>query len=133
MLSSRRRFLEASAALAGAGLTQRLTQAATPGVSIVADPGDVIASAGPARWAARELEQALAASGVAVKRFERAAQSPAGDVCIIAAGSNAPIAQEVLKRSGVKLESAAEALALAPGKPSANRCCWRAATTPMDS
>lgn len=117
MLTSRRRFLKASAASAGIGLTRvGLTQAAAPGVSIVADPGDAIASAGPARWAARELEQALAASGVAVERFERAAQSPVGDVCIIAAGSNAPIAREVLKTSGVKLENTAEALALAPGK-----------------
>jgi len=116
MLPSRRRFLKASAAVAGVGLTPaRFTPADAPGVSIVADPGDAIASAGPARWAAREIEQALAARGVAVKRLERAAQSPAGDVCIIAAGSDAPIARDVLSRSGVKLESTAEALALVPG------------------
>lgn len=117
MRSSRRRFLKAGAALAGVGLTRAaLTQAAAPGVSIVADPGDAVASAGPARWAATELEQALAARGVAVNRFERVAQAPAGDLCIIAAGSNAPIARDVLTRSGVTLEDTAEALALAPGK-----------------
>jgi hypothetical protein len=117
MLTSRRRFLKASAAVAGVGLTRpRWTRAGAPAVSIVADPGDAIASAGPARWAAEELERALAARGVAVKRFERAAQSPAGDVCIIAAGSDAPIARDVLKRSGVTLENTAEALALVPGK-----------------
>jgi hypothetical protein len=117
MLTSRRRFLKASAASTGIALTRvGLTQASAPGVALVADPGDATASAGPARWAARELEQSLAASGVAVKSFARVAQSPVGDVCIIAAGSNAPIAREVLKGSGVKLENTAEALALVPGK-----------------
>src|SRR6266508_827 len=92
MRSSRRRFLKTSA-LAGLGLARAdaLVRASAPGVSIVGDPGDAVASAGPARWAATELEQALAANGVAVKRFERVAQAPAGDLCIIAAGANAPI------------------------------------------
>ena len=116
MRSSRRRFLKASATLAAVGLTERWSDAAAPGVSIVADPGDAIASAGPARWAARELEEALAARGVVVKRFERAAQAPDGDVCIIAAGSTAPVARDVLQQSRVTLESTAESLALAPGK-----------------
>jgi hypothetical protein len=118
MRSSRRRFLKASVALAGVGLTRgaALIRAAAPGVSIVADPGDPIASAGPARWAATELEHALAVSGVTAGRFDRVTQAPAGDLCVIAAGSNAPIARDVLAQSGVKLEDVAESLALAPGK-----------------
>jgi hypothetical protein len=118
MLPSRRRFLEAGAAFAGVGLSRAkaLAQGKAPGVSIVADPGDPIASARPARWAAGELERAVAAHGVAVKRLERAAQSPASDVCIVAAGRDAPIAREVSTRSGVKLEDTAEALALLQGE-----------------
>ncbi len=117
MLPSRRRFLKASAAVAGVGLSpEARAQAKASGVSIVADPGDPIASAGPARWAADELERALARLGVAVKRLERAAQSPAGDVCIVAAGRDAAIARDVLTRSGVRLEDTPEALALSQGE-----------------
>src|SRR5258708_1163730 len=116
MRSSRRRFLKASAPRAAVGLTEGWCAAAGRGAAMVADPGDAIASAGPGRWAARELEEALAARGVVVKRFERAAQAPDGDVCIIAAGSTAPVARDVLQQSRVTLESTAESLALAPGK-----------------
>jgi hypothetical protein len=122
MRSSRRRFLKTSA-LAGLGLARAdaLVRASAPGVSIVGDPGDAVASAGPARWAATELERALAANGTAVKRFERVAQTPAGDLCIIAAGANAPIARGMLARSGVMLAETAEALAMVPGTAAGRR------------
>lgn len=109
--------------MAGIGLTQAaaLTGAAASGVSIVVDPADAIASAGPARWAATELEQALTGKGIAVGRFERVAQAPAGDLCIVAAGSSAPIARTTLAGSRVALPATAEALALASGSADGKR------------
>jgi hypothetical protein len=118
MRPSRRRFLEAGLGLAGVGLSRvtTLTRAVPPAVSIVADPRDRTASAGPARWAATELEHALTVRGVPVNRFESVAQAPAGDLCIIASGPDTAIGRDVLRRAGVRLEDTAEALALAPSK-----------------
>ena len=56
---NRRRFIQAagaSAALGSAG-------AAARGVSIAIDPSDAVAASAPARWAAKEFEDALSARG----------------------------------------------------------------------
>src|SRR2546426_547931 len=76
-------------------------------VAIILDPQDPIASAGPVKWAAGELEKALTAKGVRVHRD--------GAVRILIAGAASPDAQKVLRASNVSLPDAAEAFALAPG------------------
>src|ERR1700676_2716064 len=41
------------------------------GVAIICDPGDPVASARPARWAAEQLQQALAGRGFSVRMCAR--------------------------------------------------------------
>ncbi len=109
---NRRRFLQTAASAATFGVT---STGAVRGVSIVADPADPVASAGPAQWAASELERSLAATGVAVQRCARIAEAKAGNQCIVAAGSSSPIATEILKQAGVSVAAAPESLGLVPG------------------
>ena len=95
--------------IGGTGMAAGIAVAVPRGVSIVADPGDAIASAPSARWAALELERALKERGVTVRRAEKIGAAPAGDLCIVTAGAANPAAH-------VKLHNAPEALALAPGR-----------------
>jgi hypothetical protein len=86
------------------------------GVSIIADPGDAIAGAEPARWAVEALRNALATRSLQVSLHERVEQAAAGDLCIVAAGAGSKLAREILKSAGGAAPDAAESLALAPGK-----------------
>ena len=85
-------------------------------VSIVVEATDPIAGSPPVRWALQELEQALTASGSQVGRRGRVTDAKPGDLCIVAAGLNAPIAKDILKRQGVAVAAKPEALALVPGE-----------------
>jgi hypothetical protein len=105
---NRRRFLQTAASAATFGAT---TTGAVRGVSIVADPADPVVSAGPAQWAAKELEQSLTAAGIAVQRCERIADAKAGNQCIVAAGAASSIAKE----AGISVPAIPESLALTPG------------------
>ncbi len=80
----RRGFLKSACAAAGLGA------AAGRGVSIVD------ASAAPARWAVKELEQALAARGVPVRVLSRLEEAPSGDLRIVAGAAGAPAVPEAL-------------------------------------
>jgi hypothetical protein len=109
----RREFLKhAALAAAALGVSDRTVAADVPGVSIVIDPADSVASAGPSAWAAAQLESALTARGVAVRRRERLDQS-AGDFAILVAGSQAPAAREILERLRLQVPESPEALCLA--------------------
>ena len=108
---NRRRFIQAAGAAAALGSAG----GAARGVSIVIDRTDAVAAAGPARWAVKELENALAARSIGVRNCERAAQAPAGDLCVVAAGLQSPVAATILKAAGVRVASAPEGLAVAPG------------------
>src|SRR5450432_4274724 len=107
---NRRHFLKGTgAALAGADVSwsQRGSQSGSrASVAIVIDPADPVTSAAPAQWAAGELQQALAAAGVAVSRHDHVSQAGAGEFCVVASGP----------RAGVAMPDAPECLALAPGK-----------------
>jgi hypothetical protein len=114
---SRRRFLQTAgslAALAGsevngvAGVVGR-------GVSIVVDPSDPIASAPEAAWASKELEDALKAQGILVKRCQQAAQANPGDLCLVVAGLGSPLAMEILKGTKANIATVPEALGVFPG------------------
>ena len=109
---NRRRFIQA----AGAAASLDSAGGAARGVSIAIDPADTVAAAGPARWAAKELEDALAARGVGVRYCERAAQAPAGNLCVLAAGLSSSVAGAILRAAGVRAAAAPESLAVAPGK-----------------
>jgi hypothetical protein len=81
-------------------------------VSLVLDPADRVASAAPARWAARELEQSLTNAGFTVRQRESPAQAAAGELCIIASGAAAPVAAAALKTAGISMPDTPESLAL---------------------
>ncbi|MGH8694610.1 MAG: twin-arginine translocation signal domain-containing protein [Burkholderiales bacterium] len=72
---NRREFLKRTGLSAAAATTLRA-------VSIVLDPDNPVARAAPVKWAAGELQSALAAQGVAVRLHDRIEQSAAGDFCI---------------------------------------------------
>ncbi|MEK7405840.1 MAG: hypothetical protein AAB225_12090 [Acidobacteriota bacterium] len=109
---NRREFLKrtgAASAVAGQA-------AAGKEVAIMVDPSDPVAAAAPARWAAKELEEALTAAGCTVSVRRRIGDAPPGALCILAAGRRAPLAREALKAAGVSVPDTAESLALAPSK-----------------
>ncbi|MGD0498411.1 MAG: twin-arginine translocation signal domain-containing protein [Bryobacteraceae bacterium] len=111
----RRAFLRRTG-LAGGALTCGSPAWAQPAqggvISLVLDPSDPVASAAPARWAAGELEQALANAGCTVHRRERPQQAGAGEFCIVASGGSAPVAAAALKTAGISMPRGPEALAL---------------------
>ncbi len=109
---SRRRFLAAGSA---AALVSR-AGAAARGVAIVVDPADPVAGSKPAQWAANQLAAALTGRGVSVRRAPQIAQVPAGELCVVASGSNTPTARQILQSARVRVPDAPEALALASGR-----------------
>ena len=113
---NRREFLRQTGLAAGVAAASGVAAGQTRGVSIVVDPEDPIAGAGPAKWAAGELQQALAEKKIDVRLHQELGQAAAGDLCIVAAGGAAPVAREILKAANAALPAASEALALVPGK-----------------
>ena len=116
---NRRQFLKAAgmaAALKAANVDAATAQAR--GISLILDPGDAVAAAAPAQWAAQEIERSLLARGAVVRRCERLAQAPPGDMCLAAGGLNAPTSLQVLMSAGVRIPEVPEALGLVPGKVS---------------
>ena len=79
--------------------------------ALVSDPVDHVASAPPARWALAELGEALTGAGAVVRTAERVADACAADLCIVAAGAEAPVAAAALARAVVVMPDTPEALA----------------------
>src|SRR5689334_22990371 len=112
---NRRRFVTAGAAGMVAAATAGKLDAAPPsGVSIVIDPRDPVATAAPPTWAVKELEAALTAHGIPVQKCEAVAQARSGSLCVVAAGSNALAAREILRRGATTIPDAPESLGLVP-------------------
>jgi hypothetical protein len=109
---NRRRFVQAAGTFAVFGASA----AAGRGVSIAVDPQDPVASAPAARWAADELQRALAARGVNVSRCETAAAARTGDLCVLAAGGRSPAASAALRRARTSLADGPEAAGLIPAR-----------------
>jgi hypothetical protein len=100
---NRRQFLQTAAAAA----------AVKPrSVAIVVEPADPVASSGPARWAAEELQRALGDRGVGARIYQNPAQAPAVDLRIVCADMASPAAAAALKSAGARAEAVPEALAL---------------------
>ena len=87
-----------------------------PSVSIVLDPADPAASAGPVGWALAQLREALAARGLAVEAARRLAEASPDAECILVASGASAMAREVLHGAGASAPDAPEALALAPSR-----------------
>ena len=108
----RREFLKQTAA--AAALTQALLGADPTAVTLVLDPADAVAGSAPVRWAAAELERALAAQGVRVRHRTRIAEAGA-ERCILITGAAMPLARQLLGQAGVVAPTQPEALALVAG------------------
>src|SRR5580693_3614480 len=95
---NRRQFVRAAGSIATLGV---VSARAAAKVSLVSDPADPLAGAGAVRWALKELEDALSTRGIVVRKYARIADAPAGAMCIVAAGSSAPEARNLLRNAGV--------------------------------
>jgi hypothetical protein len=123
----RREFLRHAGLAVGALACGALAEAQPPAsVSLVVNPTDTVASATPVLWAAQELQQALADSGTAVSRRERAEDSAASDFCVVVSGTQAPVAAAALKAANVIAPDEPESLVLlttkAAGRPALLVC-----------
>jgi hypothetical protein len=128
---NRRGFLKTAGSAATLGLTGVDALAAdVRRVSIVLDPADAIAGAKPSRWAADELETSLKVRGIAVHRGEHIAQAGAGDLCIVAADANSPVAAPILKAAGASVAAAPEALGILSGKSNGKTILLACGTDP---
>lgn len=81
-------------------------------VTLVRDPGDLVAASGPATWAEAQLADALSANGVQVER-DNAAQSQQGSV-IRLCGFDSPPARDAFATAGISAPTTPESLALLP-------------------
>jgi hypothetical protein len=112
---SRREFLEATALSIGAlgvGASAAAQSSAGKSICVVTDQGDPVASAAPVEWAVQVLDRSLARHGIAVRNSQ---SIEAADLCIVAAGSQAPLASGILKKANVQVSNAPESLGLVPG------------------
>ena len=104
---TRRNFIAGVGSAAALG---RGAKGATRDVSLVTNPDDPVAGAAPSRWAMAQLQQSLAARGVAAHLRDRVSQAPAGDLCVVAAGAASAVA------AGARIPEVPEALGLLAGK-----------------
>ena len=115
---NRREFLvktgltAAGCAAAGVFPKRLSSQVAAPGsVSILCHPSDPVAGSAPAQWAARQLQDALAARGFQVRRCARMGEAVPEDLCILMAGPASVWARD----TGVPVPSDGEGLAIGSG------------------
>jgi hypothetical protein len=81
-------------------------------VTLVADRADPIASAPPVKWALGELSRALSDAGLTVRQLDALSQADPNDLCIVASGSQAPIAAAAMRRAGISLGDGPERLSI---------------------
>jgi hypothetical protein len=125
---TRREFLKRTAsAVAGAGAVaaaghcpaEEIAGGPSAIVAIVADPTDPVANAGPAQWAIGQLKESLAQRQITAEIIRRIEDVPATARCVLAAGSEQPLAREILDRAQMDPPQAAESLALVHGRAGA--------------
>ncbi len=120
---NRRQFLRTAAgaaAIAATGVAGAADK--TRSVAIIVDPADAVASSAAAQWAAGELVAALTERGVSARIYENAAQTPAAQLRIMAAGMTLPGAVAALKIADAHPEAVPEALALCQGRDGVWAC-----------
>jgi len=91
------------------------------GVTLVVDPADNIASAGPCAWARKQLERALTDKHITVSHAESIASAPADTLCVILAGSASPLASKMISKAGANAPSGPEALCIVSGNINSKR------------
>src|SRR4051794_5626294 len=108
---NRRQFIRTatSSAILGAGVSPA---ANVSGVSLVLDPKDPVAGSPQAQWAATQLEKALSAHGLTITRCTSPKEAKPGDLCILAAGADSPLARGMLRSGRMTVAQVPEALAL---------------------
>lgn len=119
---SRREFLKHSALASGYGMASSLVPRQKFAVTIIAERGDLVASAPAALWAAGELEKLLSHRGVAVQRASSLEASRRGDFRILAAAGASATTRKLLENANLSAPAVPEALGLV-------RCSF--AGTPM--
>src|SRR6476661_6523602 len=70
-------------------------------VALMADPSDPIATSAPPQWALDELQQTLTDLGVDVRRIDTLRQADAADLCVVAAGADAPLVATAMKQIAI--------------------------------
>lgn len=111
---SRRHFVKVSGITALGISSVGLSALTAQGVSIIADPDDVISNAKPSIWALKELESSLESQHISVSRCESLSQAKPGDFIIVAAGSASSVARQLLKSTKITLPSLPESLGIVP-------------------
>jgi hypothetical protein len=96
-----------------------ITGGPSASVVIVGDPVDPVANAGAAQWAIGQLKESLAQRQITAEIVRRFEEVPTNAHCVLAAGSEQPLAREILARAQVDPPQAAESLAVVPGKAGA--------------
>jgi hypothetical protein len=105
----RRRFLQGAGAVATLGLAD----AAERKVAIVYMPEDRDTAGA---WAVSELQGALAGRRIPVRLCERVSEAEAGELCILAALGQSPLAKQILRESGAALPEGAETVGVVSGR-----------------
>jgi hypothetical protein len=84
------------------------------GVTIVRDPSDLTAGSQPSLFAIDELEKSLASQGINAYRCDSLSQAKKEDLVIVVAGSDSPLARQLLKNVKADVPPVPEALGLVP-------------------
>ncbi|HEY4065100.1 MAG TPA: hypothetical protein VGM30_24515 [Puia sp.] len=96
---NRRHFLKVTGLTTLAIPFTGIEDLASSGVSMIPDPADPFTALAPVRWAAGELEAALTAKGMTVRKFQRLGDAPAGDTCIVYGGMQTGMAAALLRKA----------------------------------
>lgn len=83
---------------------------------IIQSPDDNIASQPPISWAIGELETSLKEHDVSTRIYENINQAKQGEVCVVVAGRESPMAEAICNSAGVSIPDNPESLGIIPGK-----------------
>ena len=122
---NRRAFLRQTSVAAAAGLASQAFAATTHAVALVVDREDATASSAPVAWAVTELEQALHAKGISVRRYASTSAAPLADVCLVVSGSRSGLSRGILANARVRMPQAPESLGLVSGKTAPGKAAGR--------
>jgi hypothetical protein len=109
----RRDFLKLAGAASAYGISRCAKAASSERFVVILDPADAAASSGPAKRAAMQLSQALAAKGVTCEMASSADAAAHNSLCIVAAGPQSPLAEGFPKAEALKT---ADSFRLSPGR-----------------
>jgi hypothetical protein len=95
-------------------LTGKRTAVSPARISIVRDPADRLADDRAVRWAIGQLRAAIEAKGASVELLHAAPENGRAAASIVVAGPDSPLAQDILRGSGISFQAMPEALGLVP-------------------